>query len=165
MLWVCITVKNLSFLNNVLRDWNSQSAINLHYRLVSPCLVGANWNRLRQLLLTASLMAANERHLCAVDPYVEQEHVVAQSEQLNIRSLFGISHQSTASSSILTKCCPETESNHGVWTGSSAPNGLPLAGWNKAHACTEKYKNICLKYVAIMGSQLLPWHLHTPLWL
>lgn len=53
-------------------DWNSQSAISLHYRLVSPCLVGANWNRLRQLLLTASLMAANERHLCAVDPHVEQ---------------------------------------------------------------------------------------------
>lgn len=126
------TLEKLSFLNNVLHDWNAQSAINLHYGLVSPCLVGANWNRLRQLLLTASLMAANERHLCAVDPYEEEDHVVAQSEQLNIKSRFSISHQSTASSSILTECCPET--NLRVWTCSCSSNGLPLASWNNPHA-------------------------------
>lgn len=156
--------ENLSFLGNVLHDWNSQSAINLHYRVVSPCLVGANWNRLRQLLLTASLMAANERRLCAVDPYVEQDHVAAQSDGENTAQYKeSLRHQSPVNSILilLTKCCPEIESNHRVWTGSSSPNGLPLADWNKAQSI-EKYNNIfqgCLHCMVIMGSPLLPWHL------
>lgn len=95
-LQVCITAGNVGFLTNVPRDWNSQSDISLHYRLVSPCLEGANWNRLRQLLLTASLMAANERRLCAVDPYAEQEHVVAQSDGEN-SSIYGVSPASVTS--------------------------------------------------------------------
>lgn len=93
---VCITAGNFGFLTNVPRDWNSQSDISLHYRLVSPCLEGANWNRLRQLLLTASLMAANERRLCAVDPYAEQEHVVAQSDGKN-SSIYRVSPASVTS--------------------------------------------------------------------
>lgn len=88
-------------------------AINLHYGPVSSCLAAANSNRLRQLLLTASLMAANERHLGAVDPCGHRHHGVAQGERLNMGPvLFGISHQLTAASSILTKCCIGTESNH-----------------------------------------------------
>lgn len=45
-------------------------------------------------------------------------------------------HQSPVNSILilLTKCCPEIESNHRVWTGSSSPNGLPLAIWNKAQS-------------------------------
>lgn len=93
---VCIAAGNFGFLTNVPRDWNSQSDISLHYRLVSPCLEGANWNRLRQLLLTASLMAANERRLCAVDPYAEQEHVVAQSDGEN-SSIYRVSPASVTS--------------------------------------------------------------------
>lgn len=140
--------RKLRFLASVLCDWNSQSAINLHYRLVSPCLVGANWNRLRQLLLTASLMAGNERRLCAVDPYVEQDHVAAQSDGENAAQYReSLRHHSPVNSILilLTKCCPEIESNHRVWTGSSSPNGPPLADWNKAQSI-EKYNNIFLLY-------------------
>lgn len=93
---VCNTGGNFGVLTNVPRDWNSQSDISLHYRLVSPCLEGANWNRWRQLLLAASLMAANERRLCAVDPYAEQEHVVAQSDGEN-SSIYGVSPTSVTS--------------------------------------------------------------------
>lgn len=96
VLWLCITARNFGFLTNVPRDWNSRSDISLHYRLVSPCLEGANWNRLRQLLLTASLMAANERRLCAVDRNAEQEHVVAQSDGEN-SSIYGVSPASVTS--------------------------------------------------------------------
>lgn len=96
VLQVCITAGNLGVLTNVARDWNSQSDISLHYRLVSPCLEGANWNRWRQLLLAASLMAANERRLCALDPYAEQEHVVAQSGGEN-SSIYGVSPASVTS--------------------------------------------------------------------
>lgn len=94
---------------------DSHPAINLHYGPVSSCLAAANSNRLRQLLLTVLLMAASKRHLGAVDPCAQRGHAVAQSEQLNMgRVSFGISHRSTAASSILTKCCPGTESNHRV---------------------------------------------------
>lgn len=96
VLQVCITAGNFGVLTNVPHDWNSQSDISLHYRLVSPCLEGANWNRWRQLLLAASLMAANERRLCAVDPYAEQEHVMAQSDGEN-SSIYGVSPASVTS--------------------------------------------------------------------
>lgn len=98
---------------NAFCDWGFPTAINLHYGPVSSCLAAANSNRLRQLLLTASLMAANERHLTAVDPCAQRGYAVAQSQQLNMGPVsFSISHQSTVASSILTKCCPGTESNH-----------------------------------------------------
>lgn len=109
-------------------------------------------------------MAANERRLCAVDPYVEQDHVAAQSDGENTAQYKeSLRHQSPVNSILilLTKCCPEIESNHRVWTGSSSPNGLPLADWNKAQSI-EKYNNIfqgCLHCMVIMGSPLLPWHL------
>ncbi|KAM7408582.1 hypothetical protein PAMA_002345 [Pampus argenteus] len=80
-------------------------------------------------------MAANERRLCAVDPYVEQDHVAAQSDGENTTQYReSLRHQSPVNSILilLTKCCPEIESNQRVWTGSSSPNGLPLADWNKA---------------------------------
>lgn len=89
-------------------------------------------------------MAANERRLCAVDPYVEQDHVAAQSNRENTAQYReSLQHQSPVNSILilLTKCCPEIESHHGVWTGSSSPNGLPLADWNNAQSI-EKYNNI-----------------------
>lgn len=112
-------------------------------------------------------MAANERRLCAVDPYVEQDHVAAQSDGENTAQYKeSLRHQSPVNSILilLTKCCPEIESNHGVWTGCSSPNGSPLADWNKAQGI-EKYTRIpgCTHCKAIMGSLLLPWHLYAPL--
>lgn len=41
-------------------------------------------------------MAANERRLCAVDPYAEQEHVVAQSDGEN-SSIYRVSPASVTS--------------------------------------------------------------------
>lgn len=80
-------------------------------------------------------MAGNERRLCAVDPYVEQDHVAAQSdEESTAQYRESLRHQSPVNSILilLTKCCPEIESNHRVWTGSGSPKALPLADWNKA---------------------------------
>lgn len=93
-------------------------------------------------------MAGNERRLCAVDPYVEQDHVAAQSDGENAAQYReSLRHHSPVNSILilLTKCCPEIESNHRVWTGSSSPNGPPLADWNKAQSI-EKYNNIFLLY-------------------
>lgn len=85
-------------------------------------------------------MAANERHLCAVDPCVEQDHVAAQSDGENTAQYTEpLRHQSLVNSILilLTKHCPEIESNQRVWTGPSSPNGLPLADWNKAQYGTK----------------------------
>lgn len=98
-------------------------------------------------------MAANERRLCAVDPCVEQDHVAAQSDEENTTQYReSLRHQSTVNSILilLTKCYPEIESNHRVWTGASAPNGLLLADWNKAQSI-EKYHNI-FKGVRLYGN-------------
>lgn len=91
-------------------------------------------------------MAANERRLCAVDPYVEQDHVAARSDGENTAQYReSLRHHSPVNNILilLTKCCPEIESNHRGWTGSSSPNGLPLADWNKAQSI-EKHNNIFL---------------------
>lgn len=56
---------------------DSRPAINPHYGPLSVRLAAANSNRLRQLLLTASLMAANERHLGAVDPRAQRDRAVS----------------------------------------------------------------------------------------
>lgn len=88
-------------------------------------------------------MAANERRLCAVDPYVEQDHVAAQSNGENTAQYReSLRHQSQVNNILilLTKCCPEIESNHMVWTGSSSPNGLPLADWKKARGMVKYHK-------------------------
>lgn len=93
-------------------------------------------------------MAGNERRLCAVDPYVEQDHVAAQSNGENAAQYReSLRHHSPVNSILilLTKCCPEIESNLGVWTDSSSPNGPPLADWNKAQSI-QKYNNIFLRY-------------------
>lgn len=72
---------------------DSHPAINLHYGPASSCRAAANSNRLRQLLLTESLMAANERHLGAVDPCAQRDYAVAQSQGLNMGPVsFSISH-------------------------------------------------------------------------
>ncbi|MEQ2212735.1 hypothetical protein XENOCAPTIV_004219 [Xenoophorus captivus] len=60
-------------------------------------------------------MAGNERRLCVVDPYVEQDHVAAQSdEESTAQYRESLRHQSPVNSILilLTKCCPEIESNH-----------------------------------------------------
>lgn len=113
-------------------------------------------------------MAANERRLCAVDPYVEQDHVAAQSNGENTAQYKeSLRHQSPVNSILilLTKCCPEIESNHSVWTGSSSPNGLPLADWNKAQSI-EKYNNTIYSRVSALhgnnGFSIISMAVQTP---
>jgi len=111
-------------------------------------------------------MAANERRLCAVDPCVEQDHVAAQRDGKNTAQYRdSLRHQSPVNSIpiLLTKCCLGIESNPRVWTGTTSPNGLALADWNKAQSI-EKY-NIIFKGVRMAWQlvfQLFPWHLQNP---